>query len=77
MLGVHEVSDRELYGTIISMTSTEVNEKLLSAPDIDVIKKDLDPLELWKSVIGILVSKSGAESNFSFTSVEVILMIVQ
>ena len=36
----------KLYGTITSMTSTEVNEKLLSAPDIDVIKKDLDPLEI-------------------------------
>ena len=53
----------KLYGTIISMTSTEVDEKLLSAPDIDVIKKDLDPLELWKSVVGILVSKSLGNSR--------------
>ena len=53
----------KLYGTIISMTSTEVDEKLLSAPNIDVIKKDLDPLELWKSVVGIRVSKSPGNSR--------------
>ena len=40
-----------------------MDEKLLSAPDIDVIKKDLDPLELWKSVVGILVSKSLGNSR--------------
>ena len=45
------------------MTSTEVDEKLLSALDIDVIEKDLDPLEQWKSVVGILVSKSLGNST--------------